>query len=98
MQTDNISEIGIDDNERLFIKPETKNFEFIYRVAAEVTRNNKEKFLFSPKPKESTYFDWFRQIIIVTKDEYGCQLILTDKTKWTNIPDELKSKICEDRT
>jgi hypothetical protein len=31
MTTDNFIEIGIDDKERLFVKPQTEEFEFIYR-------------------------------------------------------------------
>ena len=96
MTTDNIMEIGIDNKERIYIKPETEHFEFIYRAAAEVGWDDKEHFLYSPKPKEWTYFDWYRQIIMATKDEYGCQLVLTDKTQWTNIPNELKDQICNE--
>jgi len=95
MKSDNIIEIGIDLKERLFIKPQTKQFDFIYRAAAEVGWDNKEKFLYSPKPREWTYLDWFRQIILVAKDEYGCQLTVTNETKWVNIPEELKTQICE---
>ena len=96
MTTDNIMENGIDNKERIYIKPETEHFEFIYRAAAEVGWDDKEHFLYSPKPKEWTYFDWYRQIIMATKDEYGCQLVLTDKTQWTNIPNELKDQICNE--
>ena len=96
MTTDNIMEIGIDNKERIYIKPETEHFEFIYRAAAEVGWDDKEHFLYSPKPKEWTYFDWYRQIIMATKDEYGCQLVLTNKTQWTNIPNELKDQICNE--
>jgi len=96
MSTDNIIEIGIDNKERIYIKPETEKFEFIYRAAAEVGWDDKEHFLYSPKPREWTYFDWYRQIIMATKGEYGCQLVLTDKTQWINIPDELKRQICNE--
>ena len=93
MTTDNIVEIGIDNQGRLYVKPEIENFEFIYRAAAEVNWDEKRKFLYSPKPKEYTYVDWFKQIIMATKSEYGCQLVLTPMTTWTNISDELKNKI-----
>lgn len=96
MTTDNIIEVGIDEKERIYIKPETKNFEFIWRDASEVGWDDKEKVLYSPKPKDLTYFDWFRQIIMATKGEYGCQLVITDKTLWTNIPNELKDQICNE--
>ena len=93
---DNISEVGIDDTQRLYVRPEKQTFEYIYRAAAEVDWDNNEKYLFSPKPGEWSNFDWYRQIIIATKGEYGCQLVLTDKTQWTNIPNELKDQICNE--
>ena len=96
MTTDNIIEVGIDNKERIYIKPETRDFEFIWRDASEVGWDDKKKVLYSPKPKEWTYFDWYRQIIMATKGEYGCQLLLTDKTEWINIPDELKQQICNE--
>lgn len=94
MTSDNIIEIGIDDKERLFVKPQTEEFEFIYRDASGVNWDTKGGFLFSPKPTEMNYFDWFRQIILATKGEYGCELKVTSDTNWTNIPDELRNQIC----
>jgi hypothetical protein len=94
MTADNIIEVGIDNKERIYIKPETKEFEFIWRDASEINWDDKRKVLYSPKPKEWTYFDWYRQIIMATKGEYGCKLVLTDKTQWTNISDKLKEQIC----
>jgi hypothetical protein len=67
----------------------------IYRTATEVHWDNNGLFLYSPKPREWTYFDWFRQITIVTETECSCKLILTDVTEWTNISDELKQQIIE---
>ncbi len=93
LPTDNIIEIGIDDQERLYVRPEKQTFEYIYRAAAEVGWDNKTRLLFSPKPREWNYLMWYRHIIAIAKEEYGCVLKLTDKTKWTNISDELKQQI-----
>lgn len=93
MTADYISEIGIDMHERLFIRPANHAFEYIYRAAAEVGWDDKEKVLFSPKPREWTYYIWYRHIIDIAKDEYGCDLKLTEKTKWTNISDDLRQQI-----
>jgi hypothetical protein len=93
MTSDKIIEIGIDDKGRIFVKPLTEQFEFIYRDASVINWDNEERFLYSPKPIELTYFDWFRQILFAAKGEYGCELIVTSETKWTNIPDELKNQI-----
>jgi len=93
MKTDCISEVGIDKQERLFLRPESQTFEYVYRAAAEVGWDNEEKVLFSPRPREWSYYEWYRHIIGVVKSEYGCELFLCDKTKWTNIPDDLKQQI-----
>ena len=93
LPTDTITEIGIDNQERLNVRPQKQTFEYIYRAAAEVGWDSKEKILVSPKPREWSYFDWYRHILDIAKDEYGCKLHLTDQTKWTNIPDELRQQI-----
>jgi len=92
---DSIAEIGIDDRERLFIKPEKASFPLIYRTAREVNWDDKNKFLYSPKPNEWTYFDWYNQIIGLVETECNYKLKLTDSTKWTNISDDLKKQIIE---
>jgi hypothetical protein len=93
MSSDNIKTIGIDESGRLYIVPEQEEFTMIYRSAAEVHWDNKGKYLFSPKPREWSYFDWYRQIVLVVKDEYGCQLRITDQTTWSSIPSDLKIDI-----
>jgi hypothetical protein len=95
MTIDKILEVGIDDKERLFIKPDKERFTLIYRTATEVHWATNGLFLYSPKPREWTYFDWFRQITGVTETECNCKLILTDQTLWTNVSEELKQQIIE---
>ncbi len=90
---DYILEVGIDDKEQLYVRPEKQTFEYIWRAAAEVGWDDKEKILFSPKPREWNYQDWYRHILAISKDEYGCRLHLTEQTKWTNISDDLKHQI-----
>lgn len=48
MTIDKILEIGIDDKERLFIKPDKERFTLIYRTATEVHWDNNGLFLYSP--------------------------------------------------
>lgn len=98
MTTDKILEIGIDEKERLYIRPENERFTMIYRSAAEVHWDSDGEFLYSPKPREWSYFDWFRQIVDVVQSEYGCKLLLTDQTLWINIPDQLREQIVKDRS
>ena len=95
MTTDNIEAIGVNETGQLFIKPEKEQFILIWRSATEVHWNDKEHYLFSPKPREWSYFDWYKQIVSVILDEYDCKLILTPHTIWLNIPDDLKQQIIE---
>lgn len=93
MEIDEISEIGIDNKERLYIKPVTKQFFLIYRTATEVHWDQKGLFLYSPKPREWTYFDWYKYIITLAKNECNCKLVWTDRTLWVDITDDLKREI-----
>ncbi|RZK00871.1 MAG: hypothetical protein EOO46_20850 [Flavobacterium sp.] len=93
LPSDTIVEIGIDNHERLYIRPGKQTFEYIWRAAAEVGWDNKEKILFSPKPREWTYYMWYKHIVSIAKEEYGCVLFLTANTNWTNIPENLKEQI-----
>lgn len=93
MTNENITEIGIDLKGRLYIKPFKVKFTMIYRSAAEVHWDNTQLFLYSPKPREWSYFDWFKHIVSLIKTDYGCNLILTDKTRWNNIDKKLRKQM-----
>jgi hypothetical protein len=92
MKADNITEIKIDDLDRLCIFPEKEEFTLIWRSATEVHWDIENSFLYSPKPMEWSYFDWYRHIVSVAK-ECGCELLLTEDTIWINIPNSLKQQI-----
>ena len=95
MKDDKILEIGIDNKERLFVKPEKEKFTLIYRTASEVHWDTNALFIYSAKPREWTYFDWFRNIILIAETECNCKLFLTSQTLWSNISDDLKKQITE---
>lgn len=92
---DEIIEVGIDKNERLFIRPKRESFLLIYRTATEVHWDAKELILYSPKPREWNYYSWYRHIIDVLHKECNAKLILTHRTIWTNIDNDLKKQIIE---
>jgi hypothetical protein len=94
---DEIVEVGIDKDERLFIRPKNERFNIIYRTATEVHWDEKELFLYSPKPRKWSYFEWFRHIIDIADKECSCKLVLTHRTIWTNIENELKKQIIENK-
>ena len=93
MSEDTIAEIGIDEDERLYVRPALASFPYIYRAAMEVNWDNQARRLFSPKPRKWTYADWFKQIIEATSDEYGIRLKLAADTIFVNVPDALRSEI-----
>lgn len=94
---DEIVEIGIDKNQRLYIRPKKERFTLIYRTATEVHWDDKELILYSPKPREWSYYDWYRHIINVTDKECNSNLILTQRTIFTNIDSGLKIQITKKR-
>jgi hypothetical protein len=57
MEIDNILEIGIDDEGRLYVKPTTTKFPMMYREAIEVHWDSNGDFLYSPKPRNWSYLD-----------------------------------------
>ena len=95
MKTDTIEEIGIDASGRLYVKPATQNFHMIWRSGAEVHWDVENQSLYSPKPREWSFLDWYKHILAVAKegDGGGCILRITASIVWTNIPVELKSQI-----
>lgn len=95
MTFDEIIEIRIDAAERLYLKPAKEDFKYIWRSAAEVHWDEKGGFLYSPKPREWSYFEWYAHIESVVGDEYGCRLQLAKEVKWSNIPENLKAEIIE---
>ena len=93
MKTDCIEYIEIDGEQRLHIKPELEKFTLIYRTATEVHWDNKKMTLYSPRPRDWSYLDWFNHIIRVSENECSVTLKLTNKTEWINIPLELINEI-----
>ena len=93
MKTDLIAEIGIDKMGRMYIRPTKALFPLIYRTATEVHWDTTNLSLYSPKPREWTYFDWYKHIIRVVENECNYQLVLSDDTIWVNIYEELRMDI-----
>lgn len=64
----------------------SNTYPMIYREAVEVHWDAKGRYLYSPKPREWSYLDWFRHIVDTAGD-----LVLSPDTRWRNIPDSLRS-------
>jgi hypothetical protein len=91
-QPDLILEIGIDKKERLYVKPENESYPTIFLEGVEVQWDDEGRFLYSPKPREWSYFDWFTHILSVA-DPVADSLMISEETKWKEIPEELKFRI-----
>ena len=93
MKIEQISEIGIDTLERLYVKPEKEKFTMIYRTATEVHWDASGGYLHSPKPREWSYLKWYQHITSVILSECNVQLTITDSTQWSNIDAALTEQI-----
>jgi hypothetical protein len=92
MDRDTIKNIGIDEEGRLYVSPDSKSFPMIYREAVEVHWNKEMTYLYSPKPRKWTYVKWFKQIVSAAQMQ-DVHLVLTENTDWINIPEELEIEI-----
>ena len=89
---DRIEEIGIDEEERLYVKPSNATFPMIYREAMEVHWNSERCCLYGAKPRKWGYLEWFQQIIRAASEQ-GCQLTVPSNVSWVNISSELQQQI-----
>jgi hypothetical protein len=89
MNTDAIEAIGIDDHGSLWVKPTTSTFPYIYREAMEVHWDAARSCLFSPKPRDWSYVDWFRQIRAAARNQ-GVMLHLVPRTSWSDVDPDLQ--------
>jgi len=92
MKYENIIEIGINKDDQLYVKPEVSTFPMIYREAVEVSWDADLKILFSPKPREWSYYKWIAHII-ETSTTCDTTLVISQNTLWTNVPVVLKDQI-----
>ncbi len=96
MKKEVIAEIGIDDKGRLFISPATAKFPSIYREAMDVHWDEDSNYLFGAELRHYEwswgYIEWFKQIIAAAKKQ-SIELVISEKTKWINVPDNLQKEI-----
>lgn len=93
MRTQAIAEVGVDDKQRVFVRPSSGDFEHIYRAGMEIYWDRATGRLSHPAPKEWSPLQWFQQIVAVIAGEYGVRLELTDTTIWSNVAPEVRSQI-----
>jgi hypothetical protein len=74
------------------VKPTFSSFPLVYREAVEVNWDASKKVLYSPKPREWSYFDWFRHIIDIAYGDKS-KVSITPETAWIQIPEDLRLQI-----
>lgn len=94
MNIEGISEIRIENN-HIFVKPNRQSFEFIWRDASGVHWDPNHKALFNKEMKKLNHVDWFLQIIYSILSEYNYFLLITKKTKWINVSNDIKKMIIQ---
>lgn len=93
MKKDKILYIKINKEGQMHIKPESSEFHMIYRSASGVHWNNDSKTLYTAKPKDWSYFDWYKHIMAIAQGDNYCKLEITAETEWINISNDLKKEI-----
>jgi hypothetical protein len=94
-QKEEIIEIGIDENIGIYIKPKVTAFPLIYRTASGVHWDDNKNILYSTNQSEWPHLTWYKQIIGIVRTELSIELCITSNTKWLNISEDLKARICE---
>ena len=94
MKEDVIQEIGVDDEERLYVKPSSSKFPMMYREAIEVHWDKDNSYLYGAKPRKWSYLDWFKKIVSGAEIQ-GTKLNIHNDTQWVNVPNDLQQQISE---
>lgn len=95
MDTDEIAEVGVDDHQRLYVKPSKASFPYIYREAMEVHWDSEGKLLYAPPPPRALLAEplwWFERIISAAKAQ-DCCLVVSQNTRWHQVPPALRNQI-----
>lgn len=91
MKQDTIDVIEIDGAGQLHVVPSSHSFPYIYREAVEVNWDTVRLSLYSPKPREWSYSQWFQQILQAARAQ-GCELRLAERTQWLNVDPVIKAE------
>lgn len=89
-----IAEVGLDAEQRVFVRPTEGDFEYVYRAAMEVYWDRQTRRLSHPRPpRDWTPVQWFQQILAAVADECGVALMLDAQTTWIAVPADLRSNM-----
>lgn len=85
LDQEEISQIGIDEQNRLFLKTKERSFSMIYRLAKGINWDNELKRLITSPIKEWSKYKWYLHILNTIYNECNIELIPTRKTEYINL-------------
>jgi hypothetical protein len=91
-----IEEMAIDDLNTLVVRPKLgahEDFRCIYRAALGVRWLPETRSLAPIAGSSPTHVEWLRRILRATRDEYGCELVVSAETRWLNVPVDLRKSL-----
>ena len=91
-----IEKICVDDENRVRIYVGTTkydDYQLIYRTASGVRWDQQGHYLYSEIPRKLSHADWFGLIDDAVRSEYGEALLITERTVWENVSQEVETEI-----
>lgn len=96
MKTETINKIVLNDRNELTLLLDSNGesmYQYVYREAAGVYWDEKQKGFMSTELKEWTVSDWYSHIKDIVRSSLNIDLKLNDTTTWENIPENEQIKI-----
>ncbi len=96
MKSVEVGEIKINEVGELLVKPAInpgRICRFVYRAAIEVDWHEESQSFICPKPREWSYFDWYKQVVAAVVSELGISLKVTNGTVWVNVSPQLQEQV-----
>ncbi len=95
--TKSIVEIGVDEQQGIYVVPDAVSFPYIYREAMEISWDQARQRLHGPKPerlKQASMDFWLEQIMHAAIEQHY-MLVLTTKTNWVNVSNQQRQRFEE---
>lgn len=89
MQKETICKIELTDSNELLLVLESvgdSDYQFVYREAAGVYWDPEQNGFKSTPIRESSYSEWYSQIVTIVRYGVGVDLQLATNVEWVNVP------------
>lgn len=97
LDQEEIIQIGIDEQNRIFLKTKEKSFSMIYRLEKGINWDNEKKRLVSTPIKDCSKYKWYLHILNTIYYECNIELIQTRKTEYINLDRKSKNQIKQNK-